>query len=263
MFEGRMAGSGEVEESAPRPGFRTLEEVSLAGSDELIECAELADPDRQREIEERLLPGEDAHRNRIRRSWIWVDYAGILLSRVAEAWVLEGGVADTSAANSVVMLGQEGFEEFFLRVGSAISPAGGISTGSPAEPLYRSAIDEHLEPVLRAASASSRVGLHNLWGSVASTIVRVTGEACRGRDIDVPVDRLQAFLDGRAELSDKGTIVRSQIADRRGIVGFHRATCCLWFRVDPGQMCGDCVLSTRERVLATLEAVAADGAEHA
>jgi ferric iron reductase protein FhuF len=258
-----MAGFGDFQETAPRLGFRTLEAATRSGTGELISCIELADPHRQRAIEEQLLPGEDTHSNRIRRSWIWVDYAGILLSRVAQAWVLVGGAADTSAANTVVMLGREGFEEFFLRVGSVISPAEGISTGAPAEPLYRSAIDEHLAPVLRAASASSRVGLHNLWGSVASTIVRVTGEACRGRDIDVPVDRLQAFLDGRAELSDKGTIVRSEIANRRGLVGFHRATCCLWFRVDPGQMCGDCVLSTRERVLAALEAVVADGAEHA
>jgi hypothetical protein len=255
-----MSEAEEIGETPPRLGFRTLDEVRRSGDAgwDLVESAELADPERQRDVEQRLLPGEDTHALRIRRSWIWVDYAALVLWHVAARWALEGRWSDASAANAVAKLGDEEFEELVVKVERDGGQAQVRSNDPPPADLYHSSIDGHVAPVLQTAAARSRIGLRNLWGSVASGIVWSTGRICRQLEIEVPVRRLGAFLDGRPELADKGEIVRAEGAGPWAIC-LHRSTCCLWFRADPGNLCGNCVLASRDRVMAWVES--ADGTD--
>ncbi|MEU1815716.1 (2Fe-2S)-binding protein [Streptomyces roseifaciens] len=85
-----------------------------------------------------------------------------------------------------------------------------------------------------------------LWGNVASSLagsLRVLHAWCRDRGR--PQDAARALDLARAVLADPllhgtGTLVPGSAP--RSAPSFVRSTCCLYYRVLPGGMCGDCVL---------------------
>lgn len=217
--------------------------VDARGDVELIDCRALT-PELQASIERRIVGGGDRLPDRIQRSWVWVDYVAELLASAAIMWLRGERVGDLSRSNMAVELTDEGFERFYVREPAPeATPAG---TDRAMRQVLDRAIDHHAAAMLQRASASTGVGPRNLWGSVAASIVSASVDDFRHRGRILPVDRLRAFLDRRPELSAKGEII--VLDDRRGppAVGYHRATCCLWFRVDPGERCGGCMLSSRE-----------------
>lgn len=246
VIQAREISSGMSEDALGEPslhGLRvpTVDELrrSASGPIELAACTQATDPVFRRDLGERYEPGEDTARMRIRRSWVWVDYARNVLGQAGKRWLFEDVATDVSAENTMVELGTYGVETFAVLERHESRDVGD---------LYRWVIDEHVEPVLRVASRESKVGMRNLWGSVAAALAGQTIETSTELGVAVPVERLRAFLDGRRELAGKGELV--WVDDRADPVVFHRDTCCLWFRVDVGERCGDCVLSTREEVLA-------------
>jgi ferric iron reductase protein FhuF len=230
--------------------FLTLEEA-FAGdaSPEVTHCTAITDTLFRRRSEERFEPGPDSPRLRIRRSWVWVDYVAILMGRAVLRLLLEGVAEDVSASNTVVELGEQGFEGFMVREdrGELVGP-------DDPSLVYKWAIDDHASAVMRATTASSKVGARNLWGSVVAHIVRTSIQTCDRLGLEVPVDRLDAILRGRPELAGKGDFVWLDAEHGPRLAGFHRSTCCLWFRADPGERCRDCVLATREEFVASLSA---------
>ncbi len=98
-------------------------------------------------------------------------------------------------------------------------------------------VDHHLEPLVEAVQRSTNVSPKLLWGNAASALVgtvkvllteRPTAKATALRD--------QLLQDER--LADTGQF------DAPG-AGFRRTTCCLFYRVPNGGVCGDCVLVDR------------------
>jgi len=226
----RVPGVDELRRSAGEPR-------------ELVACSQMTDEGFRRELAERYEPGEDSPRMRIRRSWIWVDYALSVLGQAGRRWLFEEVATDVAAGNTLAELGRYGVEAFGVLE---------RRESDDVADLYRWAIDAHVQPVLLAASRESKVGMRNLWGSVVSGLVGRTIETSVDLGVPVPVDRLQALLGGRRELAGKGELV--WLDEGSDPAGFHRNTCCLWFRVDVGERCLDCVLASRQEVLASLRA---------
>ncbi|GGX65809.1 (2Fe-2S)-binding protein [Streptomyces hiroshimensis] len=85
-----------------------------------------------------------------------------------------------------------------------------------------------------------------LWGNAASSLagsLRVLHGWCH--DQGRPQDAARALDLARAVLGDpllRGTGTLTPGATPRSAPAFVRSTCCLYYRVPPGGMCGDCVL---------------------
>ncbi|KUL50542.1 (2Fe-2S)-binding protein [Streptomyces antimycoticus] len=99
----------------------------------------------------------------------------------------------------------------------------------------------HLMPLHHAIGRAYRVSERLLWGNAASALagsLRVLHDWCRAH--------------GRAEAADRATeLARAQLvhpplreAGTLGTapLGYRRRTCCLYYRVPGGGLCGDCVL---------------------
>ncbi|MFI0817782.1 (2Fe-2S)-binding protein [Streptomyces sp. NPDC021098] len=99
----------------------------------------------------------------------------------------------------------------------------------------------HLTPLHHAVSRAYRVSDRLLWGNAASALVgslRVLHDWCRARGLDEAGERALAVA--RAQfayppLRDTGELATVPLA-------FRRRTCCLYYRVPGGGLCGDCVL---------------------
>lgn len=99
----------------------------------------------------------------------------------------------------------------------------------------------HLLPLHSAVTRGYRVSGRLLWGNAASALtgsLRVLDEWCRAR--------------GRAEAADRATALVRDLLAYPPLLGageltspppaFRRRTCCLYYRVPGGGLCGDCVL---------------------
>jgi ferric iron reductase protein FhuF len=215
----------------------------------VIESADLLDQGRQREVTLQVFPDAQPGRDRILRSWLWVDYAELVLPTVFVSWLLGEPVPDLSATNSVAELDVGWFTSVQAKTPRVVEASAGDRDDLDAG--LRAAIDRHVGPVLAGASAITRIGLRTMWGSVASAIVTRAPvyAAARGGRID-PRD-LEAAIGRRPELAGKGEVVCVE-HDGSLRFGFHRSTCCLWFRLEPGRMCEGCVMAPREELIAAL-----------
>ncbi|MET7640079.1 (2Fe-2S)-binding protein [Streptomyces sp. NPDC005438] len=122
-------------------------------------------------------------------------------------------------------------------------PRGG-QLGRPAEALGHQVVDGHLEPLVRATRSTCRIAEGLLWGNAASALagtLRVLDPWCARHDAgDVrrrAVGLVAELLDrpplrGLGEWSDPGR-------------DFRRHSCCLYYRVPGGGLCGDCALAPR------------------
>ncbi|MEU5271167.1 (2Fe-2S)-binding protein [Streptomyces hygroscopicus] len=99
----------------------------------------------------------------------------------------------------------------------------------------------HLMPLHHAIGRAYRVSERLLWGNAASALagsLRVLHDWCRAHGLPGAADRATELV--RAQLAhpplrDTGTLTSAPL-------GYRRRTCCLYYRVPGGGLCGDCVL---------------------
>src|SRR5262249_33805929 len=98
--------------------------------------------------------------------------------------------------------------------------------------------DGHLTPLLGAVRATAPVAPALLWGNVASGLAG----ALRGiaRSGEAPPE--DCYATGVA-LLDHGPLRDSGVLTlHNGGLSFRRRTCCLYYRLPDGGLCGDCAL---------------------
>lgn len=106
-------------------------------------------------------------------------------------------------------------------------------------------LDGLVSPLVEAVRALVPVSGHVLWGNVASSL----SGAGRVLDPARPCARpgLLGLLDGlvaRAPLAGTGRLLRLEENRPDTEWGFRRRSCCLYYRIPGGGLCGDCVLAS-------------------
>lgn len=96
-------------------------------------------------------------------------------------------------------------------------------------------VDQHLRPMAAAVHESTGVAMNLLWGNAASALVgTLTVLRLHGRTLDPALVR---GLLGSGPLRGTGTLT----GDDPPV--FRRRSCCLYYRVPGGGLCGDCCLT--------------------
>jgi hypothetical protein len=120
------------------------------------------------------------------------------------------------------------------------APVDGIDDATAA--LAGLLVDEHLAPLVTAVRAEVAVSAGVLWGNVGSAVAaakRLLGmqrPAAAGRAARVAERLLRT-----GPLAGTGELLAPGEPDRDW--SFRRSSCCLYYRVPGGGLCGDCVLS--------------------
>jgi hypothetical protein len=115
-----------------------------------------------------------------------------------------------------------------------------------ADALAELLVDEHLVPLIAAVRAQASISERVLWGSVASALA--SGKRLLGGQRPAAAARAAAVA-GRllagpsGPLAGTGELRPPRPPDRDW--SFRRRSCCLYYRVPGGELCGDCVLSHR------------------
>lgn len=125
------------------------------------------------------------------------------------------------------------------------SPCSTPLPSSPEEDLasrLRAAVlRDHLVPLHHAISAATTISPKVLWGNAASALagtLRVLHDWCRSTGHGEAAERavaLTASLLDTTPLRDCGTLDPT-------VPAYSRRSCCLYYRVPGGGLCGDCVL---------------------
>jgi ferric iron reductase protein FhuF len=105
----------------------------------------------------------------------------------------------------------------------------------------RDVVDDHLQSLVTAVRAVVPVAAGLLWGNVASGLAG----AVRTVALDGTVPRSSCYSTGLLLLGHgplRGTGVLSDDGDG---LSFRRRSCCLYYRLEGGGMCGDCALLPR------------------
>jgi len=115
--------------------------------------------------------------------------------------------------------------------------------GEPAEPaadlLYRLVVEQHLEPL--AAGLRVKLAPALLSGNLASALVGASHALLSARpDLRGPIVETTRALLGTGRLAGSGTITGPRL-------GFRRRSCCLFYRLPGGGLCGDCVFHRTPR----------------
>jgi ferric iron reductase protein FhuF len=105
-------------------------------------------------------------------------------------------------------------------------------------------LDGQLAPLVAAVRAQVAISERLLWGNAASALAgakRVLGTA--RPDAAVRAAEVAGRLLGSGRLAGAGELLPASPPD----VGwtFRRRSCCLYYRVPGGGLCGDCVLDAR------------------
>ena len=118
--------------------------------------------------------------------------------------------------------------------------ARGEPRGDAAADLRRAVIEPHLAPLLTAVRHDVRLPEALLWGNVASALLGSLDVLVGVRpDLATRAERLAASAFDQAPLTTTGRFAD----DRRTARTFTRSSCCLYYRVPGGGLCGDCALS--------------------
>jgi hypothetical protein len=113
-----------------------------------------------------------------------------------------------------------------------------------AVPALAPLLDDLLGPLVAAVRAQARVSERLLWGNAASTVaaakrlVAVQRPAAAARAAEVAQGLLSS-----GSLAGTGELLPPRDPDRDWT--FRRLSCCLYYRVPGGGLCGDCVLGER------------------
>jgi hypothetical protein len=111
---------------------------------------------------------------------------------------------------------------------------GARGTGADAASVRRVVIERHLRPLVAAVRSVTPVAEGLLWGNAASALAGALTVLGRARpEASDPGRRLVEELLGAPPLRGTGTLEA---------FGFRRRSCCLYYRVPGGGLCGDCAL---------------------
>lgn len=95
-------------------------------------------------------------------------------------------------------------------------------------------VERHLRPLVAAVRAVTPVAEGLLWGNAASALTGALAVLARARPGSATAaTRLVEELLDLTPLRGTGTL---------GPSGFRRHSCCLYYRVPGGGLCGDCAL---------------------
>lgn len=112
-----------------------------------------------------------------------------------------------------------------------------ISADRAAESVKRLVVEEHLAPMVAALRDRSGVAGHLLWGNASSALVgTLLVLRSAGLPVGVALDVARRLLD---EEPLRGT---GALTVDGGVPAFRRRSCCLYYRVPGGGLCGDCSL---------------------
>jgi ferric iron reductase protein FhuF len=174
----------------------------------------------------------DSAEPRVAASIAQLGYAARLWSPVVGAVLLGGVVPDLSG----------------LRISASRPARLGVSEprgwhaddiAGLAELSYRSVVERHLEPLTKALRDRVAPGL--LWGNAASALAGALGMLAGARpELRGPAAALAGELLSTGRLAGAGDLGVTGAG-----LGFRRRSCCLYYRLPGGGLCGDCSLSTR------------------
>ncbi|MEU5422495.1 (2Fe-2S)-binding protein [Streptomyces sp. NPDC020667] len=211
------------------PGGAGEEYLSLTGrTEEAVRC-------RVATVAERLGTAD----RRVAASIAYQGIAGRLLSVALGSAVLTGRVPDLADGRLRWHPARTAPDDLWLPAPAALPPAADL-----AGRLREHVLDGPLTALHAAVRAVVPVSGRLLWGNAASSLagsLRVLYAWCRERHRPEEAARVlaltRALLDA-PPLRGTGTLT----APAPGGPAFARTTCCLYYRVLPGGMCGDCVL---------------------
>jgi hypothetical protein len=115
-----------------------------------------------------------------------------------------------------------------------LAAPGASGLGPDAAAVRRVVVERHLGPLVDAVRAVTPVAEGLLWGNAASALTGALAVLARARPGGAAAGRrLVEELLGLPPLSGTGAL---------GPSGFRRRSCCLYYRVPGGGLCGDCAL---------------------
>ncbi|MEJ3652771.1 (2Fe-2S)-binding protein [Actinomycetes bacterium KLBMP 9759] len=119
-----------------------------------------------------------------------------------------------------------------------------VAAPDPAAALAGALVEPHLEPLVAAVRRQVPVSSQVLWGNVASSVAgaRRMIAAARPGLVARAAEVAAALLD-TGPLRGTGELLPPGPPDASWT--FRRRSCCLFYRVPGGGLCGDCVLSAR------------------
>ncbi|MCD9141155.1 (2Fe-2S)-binding protein [Streptomyces albireticuli] len=176
---------------------------------------------------------------RVAASVAFQGIAGRLLSVALGSAALTGQVPDLSSGRLGWHPARTAPDDLWLPRPEALPPS-----DDPAELIRTRVLHGPLALLHTATRAAVPVSGRLLWGNAASSLagsLRVLHTWCRAEGR--PREAARALALAEEILADpvlRGTGTLS--ARGRGGPSFVRTTCCLYYRVLPGGMCGDCVL---------------------
>lgn len=109
----------------------------------------------------------------------------------------------------------------------------GMPADSP-DALYRAVVSEHMRPL--AAGLRVKLAPALLAGNIASALVGAARALLTARP-----DLRRAITETTRSLLDTGALAGSGVITGPRL-GFRRRSCCLFYRLPDGSLCGDCVL---------------------
>ncbi|MCA2305617.1 (2Fe-2S)-binding protein [Mycobacterium intracellulare] len=114
----------------------------------------------------------------------------------------------------------------------------GMPADSP-DALYRAVVSEHMRPL--AAGLRVKLAPALLAGNIASALVGAARALLTARP-----DLRRAITETTRSLLDTGVLAGSGVITGPRL-GFRRRSCCLFYRLPDGSLCGDCVLHRTPR----------------
>jgi hypothetical protein len=113
-----------------------------------------------------------------------------------------------------------------------LAAPGADGVAADAASVHRVVVERHLRPLAEAVRAVTPVAEGLLWGNAASALTGAL-TVLSGARPEGSGRRLAEELLSRPPLYGTGTL---------GPRGFRRRSCCLYYRVPGGGLCGDCAL---------------------
>jgi hypothetical protein len=180
---------------------------------------------------------------RVAASLAFQGLAGRLWSLALGPAVLTGYVPDLAPEGLWWHPGRSAPDELWLPDPVALPRAGDVAD-QVADQVGVAVLHGHLVPLLRATRAVCPVSARLLWGNAGSALagtLSVLHGWCRAQGRPEAAARAAALA--RALFADPLLRDTGTTADGASVApAFVRRSCCLYYRVPGGGLCGDCVL---------------------
>ncbi|MEU4211623.1 (2Fe-2S)-binding protein [Streptomyces sp. NPDC026206] len=178
---------------------------------------------------------------RVAASVAFQGIAGRLLSIALGSAVVSGRVPDLTVGDLRWHPARTAPDDLRLPAPAALAPA--ADPQAQAALIASTVLHGLLVPLHRATRAVTPVSARLLWGNAGSSLagsLRVLHTWCREQHR--PHDAGHALALTRALFEDPLLRPTGTLRRTPGGPAFERRTCCLYYRVPGGGMCGDCVL---------------------